>query len=184
MPKGSRVLIRVTTAGVLASSLATAATFTGSASGFTFLRYPLLGAALAALAMAGWGSERLPAFNRTLWANAPWWARLSWLLIIAAGCVAFATISQTEMLPTASGAQKVLETRGIGAVAAYFFLIAGLRSNVDLNRANTGLNAEPSTDLNRPNTGLNAEPSTDHTTHPSLRGYMTGDNGSNRKTAG
>ncbi|HZM84342.1 MAG TPA: hypothetical protein VFC19_52145 [Candidatus Limnocylindrales bacterium] len=138
-PSGSRALIYVTTAGVLLSAATTAATFTGLAAEFTFLRYPLLGAALVAVAMAGWSSGRLPAFNRTLWAHAPWWARLSWLTIIAASLGTFATISLTEAVPMASVAQRVLETRGIGAVAAYLFLIAGLRRNVDLSLAEAEL---------------------------------------------
>jgi len=132
-PNSSSVLIRVATAGVLLSAITTAATFTGVAAEFTFLRYPLLGAALTAVAMAGWGSGRLPAFNRTLWDHAPWWARLSWLTIIAAALGVFATISLTETVPMASATQKMLETRGIGAVAAYFFLLAALRRNVDLS---------------------------------------------------
>lgn len=129
------VLIWVATAGVLLSAFTTAATFTKLAPGFTFLRYPLLGAALGAVAIAGWSSGRLPAFNRTLWAHAPWWARLSWLAIIAAVLAAFATVSLTETFPSAFAEQKVLETRGISAAAAYFFLIAGLRRNVDVSLA-------------------------------------------------
>ena len=42
------VLLWVATAGVLLSAFTTAATFTKFAAGFTFLRYPLLGAALGA----------------------------------------------------------------------------------------------------------------------------------------
>lgn len=129
------VLIWVATAGVLLSAFMTAITFTRLAPGFTFLRYPLLGAALGAVAIAGWSSGRLPAFNRTLWAHAPWWARLSWLAAIAAVLTAFATVSLTETFPRAFAEQTVLETRGISAVAAYFFLIAGLRRNVEMSLA-------------------------------------------------
>ena len=133
MPNGSRLLIRVSIAGVLLSALTTAATFTTFAREFNFLRYPLLGASLAAVVMAGWSSGRLPAFNRRLWAHAPWWARLSWPAIIAAMMGIFTTISRTDDAPTVSVPAKVLETRGIAAVAAYFFLIAGLRRNVDIS---------------------------------------------------
>jgi hypothetical protein len=129
------VLIWVATAGVLLSASTTVTTFTRLASGFTVLRYPLLGAALGAVAIAGWSSGRLPAFNRTLWACAPWWARLSWLAILAAVFAAFATVSLTETFPRAFAEQSVLETRGISAVAAYLFLIAGLRRNVDVSLA-------------------------------------------------
>jgi hypothetical protein len=134
-PSDSRVLLRAATAGVGLSALTTAATFTDFAAEFTFLRYPLLGASLVTVATAGLATGRLPAFNRTLWAHAPWWARVSWLAIIAAILAAFATISLADTVPRASFAGKVLETRGLGAVAAYFFLLAGLRRNVDLSPA-------------------------------------------------
>jgi hypothetical protein len=113
-PNSKRTLIRSTAAGVLLSAVTTAATFTTAGSEFAFLRYPLLGAAVATVVLAGWNTGRLPAFNRTLWAHAPWWARLLWLAITQS-----------------SDSQEVLETRGIAAVAAYLFLIAGLRGNVD-----------------------------------------------------
>lgn len=151
MPNGSRLLIRVSIAGVLLSALTTAATFTTFAREFNFLRYPLLGASLAAMVMAGWSSGRLPAFNRTLWAHAPWWARLSWVIIIAAMMGTFATISLIDDAPTVSLSQTVLETRGIGAVAAYFFLIAGLRRNVDVSPAKD----EPSVGLTADRAGSN-----------------------------
>jgi len=134
-PNSSRALVRSTAAGVLLSAVTTVSTFTSLAPEFTFLRYPLLAAAMATVVIAGWTTGRLPAFNRTLWAHAPWWARLLWLAIIAAAMAVFASISLTERLPEIADTQKVLETRGIGAVAAYFFLIAGLRVNVDVSLA-------------------------------------------------
>lgn len=154
---GKRALIRLAAAGVAVSALATASTFTTDAREFTFLRYPLLGSAIALLILAGWSPAPLPAFNRTLWAHAPWWARLAWLAILAAALATFATISLSDATPADSahpggpanrGSQgnpgnsagsvdpaerAVLETRGVGAVAAYLFLIAGLRSNVGEN---------------------------------------------------
>jgi hypothetical protein len=138
IPNDSRALIRVAAAGVALSVLAAAFTFTGFAHELMFLRYPLLGGALAAVILAGWGSGRLPTFNRTLWAHAPWWARLSWLAIIAFMMAMFATMSLADKMPTISAPRKALETRGIGAVAAYFFLIAGLRRNVDVSLARGG----------------------------------------------
>lgn len=130
-PNSKRTLIRFSVAGVVLSAIATAATFASRASEFTILRYPLLAAAMFTVVLAGWSTGRLPAFNRTLWVHAPWWARLSWLAIIAAALAVFATISLTETLPASSDAEEVLETRGISAVATYLFLIAGLRGNVD-----------------------------------------------------
>ena len=131
-PSGSRVLVKLAAAGVLLSALITAASFTTFGADSTFLRYPLLGASLVTVAIAGLSTGHLPAFNKTLWAHAPWWARVSWLTIIAAGLGTLTTISRSETAPTPSVADGVLETRGIGAVATYVFLIAALRCNVDL----------------------------------------------------
>lgn len=149
-PSSNRTLIRSAAVGVVVSAITTAATFSDLAQEFTLLRYPLLGAAMIAVAFAGWSTGRLPAFNRTLWAHAPWWAKLSWLVIIAAALTTFASISVAEPAPANSDAQKVLETRGIGAVAAYFFLIAGLRGNVDESLAENEPFDDRSTDEQDP----------------------------------
>lgn len=130
-PSGNRILIRLTAVGVVFSAATAAATFSGLASEVTFLRYPLLAAAMATVVLAGWSTGRLPAFNRMLWTHAPWWARLLWFAIVVAVLAAFASISVVETLPVNSGAGEVLETRGVTAIAAYLFLIAGLRRNVD-----------------------------------------------------
>jgi len=132
MPIGNRALIRVAAAGVVLSAVSTAATFSGNAAQYTFLRYPILGAAIALVAISAWGLPPLPRFNRTLWDHAPWWARLTWIAVLIASLALFATISLSEPGVTA---RAVLEARGIGAVAAYLFLIAGLLRNVAESQA-------------------------------------------------
>lgn len=173
VPDSSRMLIRSTAVGVLLSAITTVATFTSLAPELTFLRYPLLAAAMTAVAIAGWTTGRLPEFNRALWAYAPWWARLLWLAIIAAAMAVFASISLTETFPAVSGTQKVLETRGIGAVAAYFFLIAGLRGNVDVSLAKDEAKDEPK-----------HEPKDETADHKATLEQGTTKQRPNRKTAG
>lgn len=136
VPNSNRILIRFAAVGVVFSAATTVATFSDLASEVTFFRYPLLAAAMVTVAQAGWSTGRLPAFNRMLWAHAPWWAKLSWLALVVAALAAFASISVIETVPASSGAEEVLEMRGIATVAAYLFLIAGLRRNVDESLAN------------------------------------------------
>jgi hypothetical protein len=135
-PITSRALIRFAALGVAVSTITTASTFTDLAREFTFLRYPLLATATVVVALAGWSTGRLSRFNRTLWTHAPWWARLLWLIVIAGDLVVFASISRADVSPAAVDVLSVLETRGIAPIAAYLFLIAGLRCNVDENLSN------------------------------------------------
>ena len=130
-PNSNRIFIRSTAAGVVLSAITAASTFTSFAPEFAFLRYPLLAAAMVTVLLAGWSTGRLPAFNRTLWAHAPWWARLSWLAIISGALAAFASITVAQTMPRDSEVQDALETRGIAAIAAYLLLVAALRRNVD-----------------------------------------------------